>query len=247
MGSGIAGRSVLITRSAEDAGEWATQLRRLGARAIIFPCLECVSSDDIETRTALREALSHADWLVVTSRHGARAAWELLKGVLPARVRVAVVGAQTAEAVASHFACTPEIVARVASAKGLGAELAQLLPNGDARRAPTIVIAAAADGRKDVENALSGTAVSVTRIEVYRTIPAAPVAVKRDLAADEIDAIWLASPSAVHGLLNRAVVPSQVPVVTIGPTTSAAARAAGLTVTAEARHQDFTGMLKATR
>ncbi len=246
MRNGIAGRSVLITRSAEDAGEWAARLQRLGARPVIFPCLECVSSGDIETRTALREALSHADWLVVTSQHGARAVREL-NGVLPARMRVAVVGPQTAQAVASHFALTPDIVARVASAKGLGAELARRLPNGDARRAPTIVVAAAAGGRKDVENAFRGTAVSVTRIEVYRTIPAAPVAEKRDLAAEEIDVIWLASPSAVLGLLNRAVVPSQVQVVTIGPTTSAAARAAELTVAAEARRQDFAGMLEATR
>ena len=48
-----------------------------------------------------------------------------------------------------------------------------------------------------------------------------------------------ASPSAVTGLLNAAVVPAGARVITIGPTTSAAARAAGLAVSAEAARSEL--------
>jgi uroporphyrinogen-III synthase len=62
-----------------------------------------------------------------------------------------------------------------------------------------------------------------------------------------VEAIWLASPSAVTGLLNQAELDPRTRVITIGPTTSAAARDAGIVVGAEARCPTFTGMLEATR
>ncbi|HVP71675.1 MAG TPA: uroporphyrinogen-III synthase [Gemmatimonadaceae bacterium] len=66
-----------------------------------------------------------------------------------------------------------------------------------------------------------------------------------DLADEGIDAVLLASPTAAEGLVNRAIVGPDVDVITIGPTTSAAAAAVGLTVRAEARRPDLAGMLEA--
>jgi uroporphyrinogen-III synthase len=60
-----------------------------------------------------------------------------------------------------------------------------------------------------------------------------------------VDDVLLASPSAVTGLVNCAVLPKVVRVITIGATTSAAAVAAGLSVTAEARWPNLDGMLEA--
>jgi uroporphyrinogen-III synthase len=57
--------------------------------------------------------------------------------------------------------------------------------------------------------------------------------------------ILLASPSAVLGLVHRAVLPVGAQVVTIGPATTAAARANGLAVAAQARHPDLEGLLEA--
>ena len=56
--------------------------------------------------------------------------------------------------------------------------------------------------------------------------------------------ILVASPSAVEGLLNQADVPEQSAIVTIGPVTSEAVRAAGLTVAAEAARPSLDGLLE---
>ena len=60
-----------------------------------------------------------------------------------------------------------------------------------------------------------------------------------------MDLALLASPSAVAGLLNRAVVQASLPVLTIGPSTTASAHSAGLNVVAEARERSLDSMLEA--
>jgi uroporphyrinogen-III synthase len=107
------------------------------------------------------------------------------------------------------------------------------------------VVAGAAYGRTDVEHALEEAGVPVTRVNVYAMIPSPVSGPKRDLAAEGIDAILLASPSAAEGFVNRAVFPPDARIITIGPTTSAAAAAVGLRVAAEARRPDLDGMLEA--
>jgi uroporphyrinogen-III synthase len=243
--AGISGCTILLTRAEDDAVEWADRLRGLRALPIVFPCLECVSVSDAETRSELRDAVATADWLAVTSRRGALACAALLNGSLPRRIRLAAVGPSTANALRSALGRPADLIAGVSSASGLAEELARLL-RAEGKANAKVVIAGAAGGRPELESVLAGSGASVRRFDVYRTIPAPPTAARRDLATAGLDAIWLASPSAVRGLLNRAVVPSGTGIITIGPTTSAAARAAGLTVTAQARRQDFVGLLEAT-
>jgi uroporphyrinogen-III synthase len=77
-------------------------------------------------------------------------------------------------------------------------------------------------------------------VALYRTVPAAPAG---GLPAGEI--VVLASPSAarVLGDVWAAAPPDRRPlVVSIGPQTSLAARAAGLEVAVEARHFDLDGL-----
>jgi uroporphyrinogen-III synthase len=59
--------------------------------------------------------------------------------------------------------------------------------------------------------------------------------------------VILASPTAVTGFMQQVTVDMPIKVFTIGPSTSAAARAAGLTVTAEARSPSLEGILEAMR
>jgi uroporphyrinogen-III synthase len=59
----------------------------------------------------------------------------------------------------------------------------------------------------------------------------------------DVDLILLASPSAVEGLLNQVRVEADTRLLSIGPTTSTAIRAAGLEVFAEAEERSLAGML----
>jgi uroporphyrinogen-III synthase len=59
------------------------------------------------------------------------------------------------------------------------------------------------------------------------------------------DNVLLASPSAVTGFVNQVDIDIPINVFSIGPSTSAAARAQGLAVTAEASLPSLTGILEA--
>jgi uroporphyrinogen-III synthase len=241
----IAGRRVLVTRSARDAGRWATRLAALGAEPVILPCLTSEPIADGATGRALLDALDSAAWLVVTSVKGCEAAAALLGDVtLPAGVRVAAVGPVTAAAATAHLGRI-DLVPRAGTASGLARTLLRLLRREGTMETAQVVVLAAEGGRQDVVTLLQAAGVQVTRILVYRTIPATATAAKRDLAAEGIDFVLLASPSAVTGLLGRAVLPQSVRVITIGPTTSAAAIAAGLAITAEAARPTLDGILEA--
>lgn len=239
----LAGRRILITREADDSRRWAHRLAATGAVPIVFPCLVCEPIAAPGMTQVLRAALANADWLVVSSVRGVEAAALLLEGSLPfAKVRVATVGPSTAVAAMMKFGHV-DLVAKRATGAVLGADLAARLAGTDQR----VLVLGAEGGRTDVEQALSAAGVPWTRIDVYRTKPLPPASEPRDFAAEGVQDILLASPSAVSGLRNAAVIPADARIITIGPTTTSAARAAGLTVWAEARQPSLEGMLEAIR
>lgn len=241
-GAALAGRTVVVTRSAEDSAPWARRLEELGARAVVLPCLVAAPLVDGATASRLASALERADWLVVASRRAVQAVAQLLGGALPESVRVAAVGPETAREAEARWGRV-DLVAAEPTARGLARELAALLAAAAAR----VVVAGAAGGRDDVERVLAFTPAQVTRVDVYRTSPARGEGAKRDLGAEGVSDVLLASPSAVTGLMNCAAVPRTARVITIGPTTTAAARAAGLAVAVEARRPNFDSMLEALR
>lgn len=240
----LAGRVVLVTRPAERAVEWAERLAALGAHPLVLPCLVTVPIHDAGTTRRLQDVLRDAHWLFLASCRAVDALIPLLEphGGIPASVRLAAVGPATAEAARAWRAV--DVVATEATAMGLARDLLARTTNPERHDTCRVVIAGAKDGRRDAEKFLTAAGVAVTRVAVYRTIPAPVTLPREDLAAARVDDILLASPSAVIGLVNCAVPPESARIITIGPTTTAAARAAGLTVTAEARRPGLDGMLE---
>lgn len=240
----VAGRRILVTRAVEDAERWAERLSSLGAAPVVFPCLVTEPLDDASTAAALRRALTDAQWLVVTSRRGAASVARLLGGPPAANIRIAAVGPSTARACVELLG-RADFVSAVGTSAALGAALGDHVAKAGASPVARAVIAGAVGGRDDAEEALVARGVSVSRVDVYRTVPAPAVEPRRDLAAVGIDDVLLASPSAVTGLVNIAVLPDDARVITIGPTTTAAATAAGLRVAVEARLPTFDSMIEA--
>ncbi|MEX2182660.1 MAG: uroporphyrinogen-III synthase [Gemmatimonadaceae bacterium] len=238
----LQGRRVLVTRAAEDAAEWAAQLSAMGAEPVVLPCLITERLDDDATRAAVERAITVADWLVVSSPRGVAALAALYAAALPRRVSIAAVGPATARACRERLGRTPVVPAEHTS-EGLGWHLATILGRTNTGTKRQVVFVGAADGRTDAEPALTAQGAVVTRVDLYRTIPVPVATPKRDLADDGVEDVLLASPSAAQGLVNCAVVPRTARVITIGPTTSAAAVAAGLPVSAEAARPTFQAML----
>lgn len=240
--SRIAGRRILITRSAEDAGAWAERVQQLGAQPIVLPCLVVTPCTDAVSASTLRATLAGASWLVLSSRRGVEVVAGMLNGTLPPGLEVAAVGPATARA-ASALLGRVDLVGPEKSGRSLAGALVARLAGMEGRA--HVVVAGAVCGRTDVERALDGVGIRVTRMSVYEVLPAPAIEPKHDLSLDRVDAVLLASPSAAQGLVNRAVLPAAVHVITIGPTTTAAAEALGLSVFAQARWPGLGAMLEA--
>jgi uroporphyrinogen-III synthase len=164
--------------------------------------------------------LADYDWLVVTSATGAdEVARRRPSGPLP---RVAAIGPGTAEALAAHGIAV-DLVPRVSTQEGLAAELPR--PPG------RVLLAAAAGARRFLVEELGADFVAL-----YHTV---------ELRPDEPphgDVVVLASASQARAL---AALGTAMPVVSIGPQTTAAARAGGLRVVAEADTHDLDGLVAA--
>ena len=234
-------KRVLLTRSEEDCIEWAVRLAQHGAEAIAMPCIRTEPIASPELKAALAAAVAESDWLVFTSRRGVDAFFALAAAMPPDRCRIAVVGAATAAAAKAALGRV-DLVGAGGTAESLAATLVDL---GDLTHHTKVVLALAENAGDTLERALEAAGAHCRRLDVYRTVPAPPAEPRRPLSALRVDNVVLASPSAVTGFVQLIDVDTAVSVYTIGPSTTAAARRAGLTVTAEAREPSFEGILEA--
>ena len=161
------------------------------------------------------------DWLLLTSRNAVGPLLERLEGALP---RVAVVGPGTAEALRAR-GVEPDVVAGVSTQEGLAAELP--------RPAGRVLFAGAEESRDVLVRELGADFVPL-----YRTLLLQP---ERFPAGD---LVVLASPSAARAF---AALGLDLPCVSIGPVTSAEARALGLRIAAEAESHDREGLVRAVK
>jgi uroporphyrinogen-III synthase len=155
------------------------------------------------------------DWVVVTSVNGAR---ELRRRLHGRPKHVAAIGRATAEALGGA-----DLVPRVSTQEGLLAELPR--PTG------SVLFAGAEGARRLLVQELEADFLAL-----YRTVeltPGPPL---------EGDLVVLASASAARAF---AALGAALPVISIGPQTTLAARAGGATVVAEARTHDLDGLVAA--
>lgn len=238
--SSLTGLKVLLTRSAEDSADWARALAAEGAEPVVFPCItaERCGEDDLARRVAA--ALDDADWVVFTSVRGVDALADLIAANPPASARLAAVGETTAERLRERFGRVDHIGGGTAAALASGLAAA-------ARPGERYLLALAANAGDVLERKLTETGASVTRCDIYCTVPAAATRPKRALSTLGADTVVFASPSAVTGFDNQVDIDIDPQIVTIGPSTSAAVQTRGWHVAAEARTPQLSGVIDAIR
>ncbi len=231
---------IVLTRSAEDCLSWAESLRRHGHESIALPCIATEAIESNALRASLSDALTKADWLVFTSQRGAEAVAELAGTALPDGLQIATVGEATAQTARSLFGRV-EFVASEASAAGLARELAGHLAETQA----LMVLALAANAGNTLADTLREAGQRCQRFDVYRTIPVPPHNPRRALDDIGSHTVFLASPSAVTGFVNQVEIDAAARLISIGPSTSAAIKRAGMKVHAQAQSPSLEGMLEA--
>ncbi|HKG43079.1 MAG TPA: uroporphyrinogen-III synthase [Gaiellaceae bacterium] len=163
--------------------------------------------------------LTGYDWLVVTSPYGARELLRRARGAIP---RVAAIGPGTAAALRAGEV-ESDLVPRVSTQEGLLAELP--------RPAGRVLFAGAEGARTLLADELQADFVPLYRTRGLRPDP-----------PPEGDIVVLASSSAAEAASALGL---DVPAVSIGPETTGTAKAAGLSVIAEADPHDLDGLVAA--
>lgn len=242
----LAGKRVVITRAPERAGALRSALEAEGARVVLCPTIRIDPPDSYEALDAALARLGEYGWILFTSASGVSFTLGRMEhvGLGPASLkwhRVAAVGAETERALAARG------VDVTFSGSGEGAVgLAEALP--EVRGAAVLLARSDLADPAPARILARRGACRVDDVVAYRTVPTAPEPAAIVELARGVDAVTFTSPSTVRGfslaprwreLLGGAVV------VTIGPTTSAAARAAGLEVHAEAKEPSAAEVVRA--
>jgi uroporphyrinogen III methyltransferase/synthase len=224
------GWRVLVTRSREQSSVLSELLARAGAEPIEVPTIAVEPpSDGAVALEAALARLAEFDWIVFSSANAVREVFSRLRDARSlAGLRVAAIGRATAGVLARHGVIA-DLVPEVAVAEQLAAAFGQAPPD---RRAVLIPQAAAA--RPALRDELAALGYEVTVVEAYRTVHP-PLSAATRASIQQADAVTFTSSSTVAGLLG-VIEPGEVPpvVISIGPITSATARAHGLTVHGEA-------------
>jgi uroporphyrinogen III methyltransferase / synthase len=163
--------------------------------------------------------VSHYDWVIVTSANGAR---ELGRRITGRPKQLAAVGPATAAALAAQ-GLEADLVPAESTQEGLLAALPQ--PAGQ------VLVAAAEGARRLLVDELGADFVPL-----YRTVELRPETPPAG------DLVVLASGSAARSFGALGL---DVPAVSIGPQTTAAAQQTGVRVVAEAKTHDVDGLLNA--
>jgi uroporphyrinogen III methyltransferase/synthase len=167
-----------------------------------------------------------------------REALEGTPGGARARTIVAAIGPGTARALAEHG-----IVADIVPERFVAEALVEALVDVEVE-GRKVLIARAAEARDVLPDALRERGAEVDVVALYETVREEPTPEAVE-AAQSADYVTFTSSSTVRNLTDALGdrFPSGARVVSIGPITSEAARAAGLEVHAEAERHDVDGLL----
>jgi uroporphyrinogen III methyltransferase / synthase len=242
------GRTIAVTRAAQQAAALASLLRERGARVLEMPATRIVRLDTAGVREALTR-LTDYEWLLFTSRNAVDIFWEQLLAVSRdarslAGSRVAAVGPGTAGALLER-GIVVDVVPERFVAEGL---LETLQERSDISGANVLYITA--EGARDVLRAgLENLGARVDVVQAYRSVRDGRGAdrLRRALERDEVDLVTVTSASAVTTFVQLVGPETAVraKLASIGPVTSAAAREAGLDVAVEASEATLNALVKA--
>lgn len=234
------GRTILVTRAVEQAGEFTALLQDLGAQVVECPTIHLEPVKDSAELDAAMVDLASFSWLILTSGNAVRFFFARLAafGLDPralGRCRVCAVGPKTAAAIRT-FGVNPDLVPEDYQAEGVVTALSGLLYGGE-----KILFPRADKAREVITVGLTALGAEVLAPVLYsNTLPATlPAAALAALEGGAIDAVCFTASSTVENLaailgaadFRRLLTP--LAIAAIGPITSQSCAKLGLTVAIE--------------
>jgi uroporphyrinogen III methyltransferase/synthase len=246
------GQRIVVTRAAHQTASTVQRLGALGAEVLELPAIRLEPPRNWEPVDRAIRQMSEYDWVVFTSANGVQSFLRHVADLgldsrVLGRVRIAAIGAATADALRTGF--------------GLRADLTPAEPNSESlvrsfreMQAPRRLLLLRADeGRDALPIGLEAAGIAFDDVGVYRSVEETDwdPDVIAYLEAGDVDWITVTSPRIVRALARglpgqaQAHIGHRTRVASISPLTSASAIECGWSVGAEAAHADLDSLVDA--
>ena len=243
----LGGLRIMVTRADAQSASLAQALEEQGARVVVCPVI-VIEPIDVDPE---RVRLEPYDWLVLTSANGVDRLFQLAslaqRGLpphrrgLPAHIKVAAIGPQTAARLAEHGVHAALVPDRYI-AEELGDELTRVIPPRSR------VLLARAEGARDIlPRRLRDHGLEVDVVDTYRSRPPAGLRERLAERLKGIDMVTFTSSSTVRHFVEALSGPldTSLLVACIGPITAQTAHDLGLRVAIIAQEYTTRGLVDA--
>ena len=161
----LAGRCIVITRPAHQAGSLAAKVREAGGEVILFPVIEIADAENLQPFYALVDRLDEFDIAVFISPNAVSRAMRVIaeRRALPAKLAVAAIGEATVRTLRTHGIATA-----IAPPKGFDSEALLALPALRDVAGKRILIFRGQGGREVLGDTLRARGAHVEYAECYR-------------------------------------------------------------------------------
>jgi uroporphyrinogen III methyltransferase/synthase len=238
----LAGKTVMLTRAPAQSAEMTAMLERLGATVIHCPTIEIAEPTSWEALDGAIGRLESYDWLIFTSANGVEFFFRRLSekrgdGLSAlSRLQTCAVGPATARAIASAGGRV-DLTARESKAEGVLAALIEMVGGEEKIAGQKFLLPRAHVAREVLPAELVRCGAQVDAVETYQTIcpEVDRASLIRWITENRVDAVTFTSPSTVTnfaaliGAVDLADCLRGILVASIGPVTTEALRAHGLT------------------
>lgn len=228
-------KTVLVTRSKEQAAEFIIHLQELGATPIHFPLIKIEAINQSELERQYNE--QHFDWIIFTS---ANAVHTFFKVVQPISVnaKIAVVGTKTEEALKTYKLASNFIPSQF-TAEILAKEI-PVIANEN------ILLPQSAISKNNLINLLGERQTTIFPIKTYQNTPIKYIQEKiEEIFIEQIDFVTFTSGSSVKSFAALGIPLKNSKTVCIGPETAKIAQEHNLKVDAIASPHTIEGITEA--
>jgi uroporphyrinogen III methyltransferase/synthase len=248
----LTGKKILITRAHEQSGDFAAQLKKLGAEVVEFPTIEIDPPTRWKEVDQAVDQLKSYDWIIFTSANGVRFFWQRLKERgkslrLPSFLKVCAIGPATASRLRSKGVSVSYVPRQF---------IAESILDGFKRQrmeGKRILLARAKKARDVLPKGLKKLGAEVDVVEVYRTVrpKGGSRRMKHLLTEEKIDVITFTSSSTVNhftDLLKKDDLKNLVKglaIACIGPVTARTAKERGLRVRIQPKQYTIPALTRA--
>jgi uroporphyrinogen III methyltransferase/synthase len=250
----LLGKTIVVTRTRQQASELSTQLEAMGANVLEAPTITLQPAADSQAVDAALMSAGTFDWIIFTSANDVTVAKERLAKIkgdirLFGNAKIAAIGNATARAIERELCLKVDLLPKRFVAEALADEL---IANGNASGKRFLLLRADIARPLLANRLVESGAEQVADVAIYETraVAALPTELLQALDQRQVDWVTFTSSSTAKNFVNLLGGDYQaklngVKIASIGPITSQSLVELKLTPTVQAEEFDIPGLVQA--